>query len=430
MKINLNIIVNPDPVNWKVLTQRPSIDAASISGTIDSIFEAVESRGDEALRDYTERFDKVILKDLLVSAEEIEAAVSSVPKRLKEAIELAYQNIHAFHEAQIEVKKQVETSPGVTCWRESRPIERVGIYIPGGSAPLFSTVLMLAIPARIAGCQEIVLCTPPGREGKIHPAILFAANLCGITMVARIGGAQAIAALTLGTESVPAVYKIFGPGNQYVTAAKLKTIEYGVAIDLPAGPSEVLVYADETCHPSFVAADLLSQAEHGPDSQVVLVATRKDLAEAVKKELESQLNSLPRRDIAQQALQHAFVCTFEKAETAFSFINEYAPEHFIIASDRAASYISWIQNAGSVFLGNMTPESAGDYASGTNHTLPTASYAKAFSGVSLDSFIKKITFQHISAQGLSHIGPAIAEMAREEELDAHARAVEIRMSTG
>ena len=409
------------------LIQRPAMDVQELDQTIQSVFDHVNQDGDKALFDLTLKFDRIKLESLNVDANALQESTELISNDLKEAIDRAYHNIQLFHKSQELESKRISTSPGVECWQESRAIGKVGLYIPGGTAPLFSTVLMLGIPAQIAGCEERVLCTPPDKNGNIHPAILYAASLCGIQQIYKVGGAQAIAAMVLGTEFIPAVYKIFGPGNQYVTAAKMKALDYNIAIDLPAGPSEVLVYADDTSYPQFVAADLLSQAEHGPDSQVVLVASHADIVQRVDKAITSQLAQLPRNEIARGALSHAYSCVIEDVNRAFDFINLYAPEHFIISSDHADDYLSLIQNAGSVFIGNWTPESAGDYASGTNHTLPTSAFARAYSGVSLDSFVKKVTFQKISKAGINDLGPTIRIMAEEEQLQGHANAVKIRM---
>ena len=409
------------------LVKRPAMNITTLDAVIDNVFEKVRENGDQAIIELTQRFDNAHIDKIRVSAQEILESHSRIDQTLKESIEVAYQNIRTFHELQQLSTVKIETTPGVTCWQESRAIEKVGLYIPGGTAPLFSTVLMLAIPAQIAGCQEVVLCTPPDQSGAIHPAILYTAHRCGITNIFKVGGSQAIAAMVLGTESIPAVYKIFGPGNQYVTAAKMKALDYGVAIDLPAGPSEVLVLADSSAVPSYIASDLLSQAEHGIDSQVVLVTTDADQISAIESQIEEQLKYLPRQEIARKSLLHAYCVAFDEMDEAFKFINSYAPEHFIISSDRAEEYIPKIQNAGSVFLGNLTPESAGDYASGTNHTLPTSAYARSYSGVSLDSFIKKITFQKINEAGLRNLGPSIITMATAEQLDAHANAVRVRL---
>lgn len=412
---------------WPAITERPVKNAEELDGIVRQVFDDIRRHGDAAVKQYTARFDKAELDSLAVDETALRRSAGRVPPELREAIAIAAQNIEAFHAAQQEPPLNVETMPGVTCRRESRPIERVGIYIPGGSAPLFSTVLMLGIPARIAGCREVVLCSPPGPDGHIHPAILYAASLVGVTSVFRAGGIQAIAAMTLGTESIPRVDKIFGPGNQYVTAAKQFAQRYGVAIDMPAGPSEVLVIADDTANPEFVAADLLSQAEHGPDSQVILLSDSTRIIEETIAALEEQLKNLPRRDIARQALEHSRAVLLNDMDSCIAFSNIYAPEHLIIATDDAAQWASRVMNAGSVFLGHYSCESAGDYASGTNHTLPTNGYARNYSGVSLDSFVKKITFQEISREGIRRIGPAIELMAEAEELLAHKNAVTVRL---
>lgn len=418
---------NPTSEIISEIVKRPQMDLTALSSTIEEIFNQIEINGDQAVLDYTEKFDKIALDHLAVLEAEVEGARNSIPLALKSAIQTAYSNITSFHESQQSDLIKVETIPGVTCWRKSIPIDKVGIYIPGGTAPLFSTVLMLAIPAQLAGCEEIVLCTPPNSYGIIHPAILYTADLCGIDKIFKVGGAQAIAAMSTGTPSIPKVYKVFGPGNQYVTAAKMKAFEKGTAIDMPAGPSEVLVYADETAQASFVASDLLAQAEHGVDSQVILVATTEAMIDNVMTEIERQIDRLPRKEIAKLALEHSHVVHINGKLEAFKFINNYAPEHLIIASDKASTYVDMIRNAGSVFLGNYTPESAGDYASGTNHTLPTNGHAKAFSGVSLDSFVKKITFQEISKAGIENLGGSIITMAEEEKLQAHANSVKVRL---
>lgn len=425
--IQLKTYTEPDERERKSLTTRPAMQKNELAQIIDEVFAKISIGGDQAILELTEKFDKVRLSTLTVSGEEINEGISSLDTDLKIAIDRAYENIKKFHSAQQLKGQKVETSPGVVCWQEMRPIDRVGLYIPGGTAPLFSTVLMLGVPAQVAGCQEIVLCTPPNKEGKVHPAILYAAYICGISQIYKAGGSQAIAGMVLGTESIPQVYKIFGPGNQFVTAAKMKGLSHGVAIDLPAGPSEVLVYADASASASFIAADLLSQAEHGIDSQVVLVTTDATLPAKVSAELNQQLPHLSRANTAAVSLSHAYACVFTKVEIAYSFINEYAPEHLILSSDQAAEQISMVSNAGSVFIGHYTPESAGDYASGTNHTLPTAAFARAYSGVSLDSFVKKITFQEISKEGIQVLGPTIITMAQHEELTAHANAVQIRL---
>ena len=425
----MKIINQPSEEQLSKCLIRPGMNTEQLEGIVNNVFENVSIKGDAALLEYAERFDKVTLETLAVSREEINDAETFLSEELKSAIRTAYDNIKKFHEAQIMDDLKVVTMDGVICWQRSSPIESVGLYIPGGTAPLFSTVLMLGIPALIAGCDNVVLCSPPQKNGEIHPATIYAASLCRIHRIYRVGGSQAIAAMTLGTESISKVNKLFGPGNQYVTAAKQIAQKYGVAIDLPAGPSEVLVFADETAVPSFVAADLLSQAEHGVDSQVVLVCTSKELAEESVKELKKQTETLPRRDIVIQCLKNSTALVIDNVEMAFKFINDYAPEHFIIASDDAEKYIPKIKNAGSVFLGNYSPESAGDYASGTNHTLPTSGYAKSYSGTNLDAFVKKITFQKLNKEGIQNLGNTIMTMAREEQLEAHARAVEIRLNT-
>ncbi len=425
--IALKTYTQPDAQVRLGLIKRPAIQKKEMAEIIDGVFDQVNRHGDEALLALTKKFDKVDLTSLEVTEEERKEGLSQLDPSLQKAIDRAYDNITKFHEAQrLEVRK-VETSPGVVCWREMRPIDRVGLYIPGGTAPLFSTVLMLGCPAQVAGCDDVILCTPPNQAGRVHPAILYAAHLCGIKQIYKVGGSQAIAAMVLGTDTIPQVYKIFGPGNQFVTAAKMKGLSYGVAIDLPAGPSEVLVYADASAHPSFIAADLLSQAEHGIDSQVVLVTTDPSLPAKVKAQLDLQLPKLSRANTAVVSLSHAFACIFEEVSSAYAFINQYAPEHLIISSDQATDQITFVNTAGSVFVGHYTPESAGDYASGTNHTLPTAAYARAYSGVSLDSFTKKITFQEISKEGIKDLGPTIITMANNEELTAHAHAVQIRL---
>ncbi len=419
--------LNPALSLWPTLLQRPALEAANLEKTVEDIFEAVQAKGDEALRHYTERFDGLRLEALRVRPAEIAAAAAQLPESLKAAIQLAQANIEHFHRSQAEAPVVVETMPGVECWRKSVAIEKVGLYIPGGTAPLFSSVLMLAVPARIAGCRELVLCTPPRKDGSVHPAILYTAQLAGVTQIFKVGGAQAIAAMAIGTEAIPAVYKIFGPGNQYVTAAKQLASRRGTAIDMPAGPSEVLVCADETAVPAYVAADLLSQAEHGADSQVVLVAFSEAMADAVLQETEKQLAVLPRRDIARQALESSCAIVLDSREAALRLINEYAPEHLILCVRDAEQMAEQVINAGSVFLGNYSPESVGDYASGTNHTLPTNGFARVYSGVSLDNFVKKITFQRLSRAGLQALGPAVEAMAEAEGLEAHRRAVALRL---
>ena len=407
--------------------QRPAVEQQELFTLVNQIFAEIRKDGDKAVKKYNHLYDKVDLDKLEVSEKQVKEAVKKVPEALQEAIKLAKSNIEKFHAAQQEKKQVIETAKGVKCWRESRPIGRVGIYIPGGSAPLFSTVLMLGIPAKLAGCSEIVLCTPPGKNGEINPAILYAANLVGITKLFAVGGIQAIGAMTFGTQSIPKVDKIFGPGNQYVTAAKQVAQNFGVAIDMPAGPSEVLVIADESYNPEFVAADLLSQAEHGADSQVILLSDNEKVVEQALQEIKKQIKALPRREIAEKALTNSKSIILKSIEECIEFSNEYAPEHLILAVNNHAGYIQKINNAGSVFLGNYSCESAGDYASGTNHTLPTNGYARNYSGVSLDSFVKKITFQELSEEGIKNIGPAIEIMAEAEQLMAHKNAVSVRL---
>ncbi len=425
----LQIVVNPDKTDFALLSRRPEMDNSALITGIQTIFNEVERKGDAAVLNYTEKFDGVTLSTSVLNVDKLCADDIIISDDLKVAIKTAYKNIYKFHSAQKSQHLEIETMPGIVCSQKSIALNRIGIYIPGGSAPLFSTVLMLAIPATIAGCKEIILCTPPDKSGNIHPAILFTALFCGITDIRLVGGAQAIAAMTLGTKNIPAVNKIFGPGNQYVTAAKHLSQNYGVAIDMPAGPSEVLVYADNTSIPEFVAADLLAQAEHGADSQVILVSESIKIIEEVNVSIADQISKLPRRAIAAQALSHSKALLFSNSELSFEFINEYAPEHLIIASDNCDSYIQNIRNAGSVFLGNFCPESAGDYASGTNHTLPTNGWAKSYTGVNLDAFMKKITFQKISKEGLHLLGNTIITMAEAELLQAHANAVSVRLNT-
>lgn len=424
----MKLLVNPTPEKWKKQLARPVQKTKEINKIIKPIFEKVARSGDKALKKFAHEYDHVHLDSLLVTEEEIKGAKNQISKELREAIKVAKANIENFHAAQATPELILEVMPGVVCRRKSVPIQNVGLYIPGGTAPLFSTVLMLGVPAKLAECKEIVLCTPPNREGKIHPAILYTADLIGITQIVKVGGAQAVASMTLGTESVPKVDKIFGPGNQYVTAAKQLATKYGVAIDMPAGPSEVLVYADETAIPGFVAADLLSQAEHGVDSQVVLVTSSEKFAKKVLKEINEQLEDLPRKDIAFKALQNSTTVIMEDLDASLDLINDYAPEHLILAIENEEEILDKIYNAGSVFIGNYTPESAGDYASGTNHTLPTYGYAKNYSGVSLDSFVKKITYQKITQEGLKSLGPVVEIMAANEQLDAHKNAVTIRLN--
>ncbi|MBT8310528.1 MAG: histidinol dehydrogenase [Flavobacteriaceae bacterium] len=417
----------PERKTWPELVRRPTSSVEDIEEKVLDIFDEVKNNGDKAVSKFTLMFDGVDLDAFEVSRNEIEQAISKVPMELKNAIELAKSNIERFHKEQVTGKVEIETAEGVTCWQEKRPIQKVGFYIPGGTAPLFSTILMLAVPANIAGCQEMVLCTPPNDKGMIDPAILFAANLCGIDKIFKAGGIQAIAGLTFGTESIPQVYKIFGPGNQFVTVAKQLATKFGVAIDMPAGPSELLVVADESADASFVASDLLSQAEHGTDSQVLLVSTSRELLKSVTKEIKFQMEELPRKEIAKKAMANSKLILVNNREEALELINDYGPEHFIVCTKDEDYYIRNIQNAGSVFVGNYTPESAGDYASGTNHTLPTNGFAKSYSGVNLDSFMKSMTFQRISEEGIKNIGPAIELMAEAEGLQAHKNAVSIRL---
>ncbi len=417
----------PDRDSWEVLLKRPTKDSGSLEGLVDEVFQAVSADGDKALRRYTQTFDGVALKDILIDPTEIAAASETIPEALKAAIELAYENIYAFHKAQQTPPVHVRTREGVDCWMENRAISHVGLYIPGGSAPLFSTVLMLAIPAKIAGCSQIVLCSPPNKDGELHPAILYAASRCGVTKICKVGGIQAIAAMTYGTQSVPKTYKIFGPGNQYVTAAKQWATRLGVAIDMPAGPSELLVVADDSAVPEFIASDLLSQAEHGADSQVLLITDNPGIQEAVETSLESQIRDLPRQEVARKAISNSRGIVLANREALVDLINTYAPEHLIIAHREEDYLLQHIQNAGSVFLGNYTPESAGDYASGTNHTLPTNGYARQYSGVNLSSYSKSITYQRIAPEGLQCIGPAVETMAKAEGLQAHANAVTLRL---
>lgn len=421
------LITNPDKNQWANLLKRPTLDTENLFDTVKAIIERVKTEGDRAVLDYETQFDKVSLSSLSVSAQEMDEAEALVSNELKAAIRLSAQNIETFHAAQRFNGAKVETQPGVTCWQKAVAIEKVGLYIPGGTAPLFSTVLMLALPARIAGCREIVLCTPPARDGKVHPAVLYAARVAGVSRIFKAGGVQAIAAMAYGTESVPKVYKIFGPGNQYVTAAKQLVSLRDVAIDMPAGPSEVEVLADESANPTFVAADLLSQAEHGVDSQALLITTSATLQQAVKTEVERQLALLPRKEIAEKSLANSKLIVVSSMDEALEMTNQYAPEHLIIETTNPEEEAAHVVNAGSVFLGSYSPESAGDYASGTNHTLPTNGYAKAYSGVSLDSFIRKITFQQLTREGIQRIGPAIEIMAANEHLDAHKQAVAVRI---
>lgn len=426
---NLGLTINkfPEKNTWKELLQRPLLDIGMLDGVVNEILNHIKREGDKAVIAYTKEFDKVELNSLKVSQQEIDDAISLIDEDLKKAIAVARENIEKFHRTQITTTRVIETTPGVRCWQKPVPIEKVGLYIPGGTAPLFSTVLMLGVPAIIAGCNEIVLCTPPNKEGQINPAILYTANLIGIKNIFKIGGVQAIGAMAYGTETVPNVFKIFGPGNQYVTAAKEMVNRQGIAIDMVAGPSEVAVVADETSNPEFIASDLLSQAEHGVDSQVILISTSETLVEKTLEHLKSQLEALPRKAIAAQALKNSKLIVVDGYSEMVKMINYYAPEHLIIVTKNYEELSMQIVNAGSVFLGEYTPESAGDYASGTNHTLPTNGHAKVFSGLNLDSFVKKITFQHINDYGIFNIGPSIEKMAEVEDLIGHKNAVSIRM---
>lgn len=419
---------NPSRSEWGSLCKRPQLELDFLEGSVKNILNRVRTSGDAALLEFTKQFDQTHLDTLQVSQSEIDAAIAAIPASLKTAILTATKNIEVFHAAQARTSERIETMPGVTCWRKASPIEKVGIYIPGGTAPLFSTVLMLAIPARLAGCTEVILCTPPDKQGKVNSAILFAAWQSGIRKIYKVGGAQAIAAMAFGTETIPSVSKIFGPGNQYVTKAKQLISQEGIAIDMPAGPSEVLVVADEQANPAYVAADLLSQAEHGTDSQVVLVTTSQNLMPVVLKEIDLQLENLPRKELAAEALKNSLAITFNNESEAINFVNAYAPEHLIINTANCDSIVEQIINAGSIFLGQYTPEAAGDYASGTNHTLPTNGFAKAYGGVALESFMKYITVQKISKQGLDLLGPVVEEMAEAEQLKGHAQAIRIRRS--
>ncbi|UMB61288.1 histidinol dehydrogenase [Lutibacter sp. A80] len=425
----MNTIINPPKTDWLNILQRPTQTVADVEETVNAIFDDVKQNGNDAVKRYTSIFDGVTLDNLFVTDEEVIEAENLISNDLKEAIKLSKENIYKFHAAQKTEKVLIETTKGVQCWQEKRPIQKVGLYIPGGTAPLFSTVLMLAIPAKIAGCREIVLATPPNKKGKINPAIIYAAQQCGVTKIIKVGGIQAVAGLTFGTETIPKVYKIFGPGNQFVTVAKQLATKFGVAIDMPAGPSELLVVADETANPAFVASDLLSQAEHGTDSQVILVATSMQILNKVALEIEIQLEKLPRKKIATKAIENSKLIFVETKEIALELINEYGPEHFIVCTNNNDFYVSGIENAGSVFIGNYTPESAGDYASGTNHTLPTNGYTKAYSGVNLDSFLKAISFQKISEIGIKNIGNAIEVLAETEGLNAHKNAVTLRLKS-
>lgn len=423
----MKVYVQPERTAWEKILQRPTLDNSQLETTVANVLQDIKERGDAAVLEYTEKFDKVRPESLLATASEIEQAGKLLDPELKAAIQQAAQNIERFHASQRQEIQVVETMPGVNCWRKSVGIEKVGLYIPGGTAPLFSTVLMLGVPANLAGCREIVLCSPPTHHGTIHPAIMYTAHLVGITKIFKIGGVQAIGAMAYGTESVPQVYKIFGPGNQYVTAAKQLVNKAGLPIDMPAGPSEVLVCADETADPEYVAADLLSQAEHGVDSQVVLIGFDENFIQAVKQAIEQQLAVLPRAEIARTALENSAAIVLNNRQEALEMINLYAPEHLILSLRQVDEFAEGVINAGSVFLGNYTPESVGDYASGTNHTLPTNGFARSYSGVSLDAFVKKITFQRLTPEGLRRLGPTVEAMAAAEELEAHKQAVSIRL---
>lgn len=424
----MNVIKYPKRADWSTILKRPTQTVDDIEATVNQVFDDVKRNGDTAIAKYTSMFDGVELGSMIVSESEIEFASSQVSEELKKAIQLAKSNIEAFHKAQKTDKVFLQTQNGVECWQEKRPIQKVGLYIPGGTAPLFSTVLMLSVPANISGCEEIVLCSPPNAEGKIANEILYTAQLCGVTKIVKVGGIQAIAGLTFGTDSIPQVYKVFGPGNQFVTVAKQLATKFGIAIDMPAGPSELLVVADDAANAKYVASDLLSQAEHGTDSQVILVSTSKQLIDDVSQEIESQLQALPRFEIAKKAIENSKSILVKSKEEALDLINEYGPEHFIICTSDDDYFVENISNAGSVFIGNYTPESAGDYASGTNHTLPTNGFSKAYSGVNLDSFVKSITFQKISKEGIQNIGPSIELMAEAEGLQAHKNAVTLRLN--
>lgn len=425
----MKIYSYPKREEWKALTQRPHLDVSQLNGIVADVLNDIRNNGDKAVKEYEERFDHVKLVTLKVTEEEVEKAIGEIPQELLDAICMAHKNIEVFHRSQQFESKKVETAPGVTCWQKSVPIESVGLYVPGGTAPLFSTVLMLATPAKIAGCKEIVLCSPPTHNGTIHPAIIAAAHVAGVNKIYKTGGVQAIGAMAYGTESIPKVYKIFGPGNQYVMAAKQQVSLHDVAIDMPAGPSEVCVIADETCREDFVAADLLSQAEHGIDSQVFFITTSEKVLQNVVNEVNRQVEVLPRCEIAKKALENSIFILVDSTTTAIELSNEYAPEHLIIATADYQQLAEKVVNAGSVFLGNYACESAGDYASGTNHTLPTHGYAKAYSGVNLDSYNRKITFQHLTTEGIRSIGNAVATMAHYEELEAHRKAMTIRMKS-
>ena len=422
-------IINPDKNTWEEILKRPTKSVEDVEKTVYQIFGEVKSKGNEAVAKYTQLFDGISLETEMVPEEEIKAAESSISEELKKAIKLAKNNIERFHAAQKTDKVSVETMTGVHCWQEKKAIQKIGLYIPGGTAPLFSTILMLAVPAKLAGCEEIVLCSPPDKNGELNPAILYTANLCGVSKIFKVGGIQAIAALTFGTETIPKVNKIFGPGNQFVTVAKQLATKYNVAIDMPAGPSELLVVADESANAAFVASDLLSQAEHGVDSQVILISLSERFLDEVETEINKQLPELPRNEIAKAAMENSRLIFVKDSKEALEMINEYGPEHFIICTKNEDEFINGIINAGSVFIGNFTPESAGDYASGTNHTLPTNGYAKQYSGVNLDSFMRAVTFQRISEEGIKNIGTAIELMAEAEGLQAHKNAVTLRLNS-
>ena len=424
----MEAFIYPKKEDWKALLARPTASYEELESLVSQVFIEVQKDGDKAVAAYTQKFDQISLNNIAITQSEITQATSRVSDQLKDSIQLAKANIEAFHKAQQTQTVAVETQPGVNCWQEKRPIQKVGLYIPGGSAPLFSTILMLAVPAQIAGCEEIVLCSPPDKDGNLPDVVLYTAQLCGVTKIFKVGGIQAIAAMTFGTETIPSVYKLFGPGNQYVTVAKQWATRYNMAIDMPAGPSELLVIADTSASPAYVAADLLSQAEHGPDSQVILVTTAEEILPKVQEEIKQQLAVLPRKEIAEKAIDNSKMIAFASDELAIDFINQYGPEHYIICMEKEDLYVNSIQNAGSVFVGNYTPESAGDYASGTNHTLPTNGYAKQYSGVNLDSFLKQMTFQKISKEGIRGIGPAIEDMAAAEGLQAHKNAVTLRLN--
>lgn len=423
----MNKILNPSREDWQEILKRPTQTVADIEQTVNQIFDEIKVKGNTAVAKYTDLFDGIKLDQITVDKQEIDAARKEISSELKGAINLAKENIEKFHSAQKTERISVETMKGVKCWQEKKPIQKVGLYIPGGTAPLFSSILMLAIPARLAGCDEIILCTPPNKEGKVNPAILYAADLCGVTQIFKIGGIQAIGAMTFGTEDVPQVYKIFGPGNQFVTVAKQLATKYQVAIDMPAGPSELLIFADDSANAAYVASDLLSQAEHGADSQVILVSTSEKLLDNVSIEIEEQLKKLPRKALAEKAIENSRLILMKSNTDALALINEYGPEHFIICAQDESFFVEGIANAGSVFIGKYAPESAGDYASGTNHTLPTNGYAKQYSGVNLDSFLKSITFQKISPEGIKSIGPSIELLAEAEGLQAHKNAVSLRL---